>query len=96
MYGIIGKIIAVEGERDSLISILIKGTKGMPGCISYVISKDTQDPNGIWVTELWKDQASHQNSMTLPGVQEAMMTGKPLIHEFEERHVVQPVGGQGI
>ena len=96
MYGIIGKIVTVEEKRDELISILIDGTKDMPGCISYIISKDTENPNGIWITEAWKNKESHQDSMTLASVQEAMMKGRSLIAEFDERHIVEPIGGQGL
>ena len=32
MYGIIGKMSASDGQRDELISILLSGTKDMPGC----------------------------------------------------------------
>ncbi len=31
--------------------------------------------------------------MTLPAVQEAMMKGKPLIGGFDQRHIVEPMGG---
>jgi quinol monooxygenase YgiN len=96
MYGIIGKMLTVEGERDELIEILIDGTRDMPGCISYIISKDDEDENGIWITEVWKDQESHQNSLTLPSVQEAIMKGRPLIAGFGDRHIIEPIGGQGI
>ena len=39
MYGLIGKIIAVAGQRDALIAILVEGTAAMPGCLSYVVAK---------------------------------------------------------
>ncbi len=96
MYGIIGKITATEGGREQLISILLEGTRDMPGCLSYIVSKDTSDPNGIWISEVWKDEESHQKSLTLPAVQEAMRKGRPLMAGFEARHVVEPVGGQGL
>lgn len=35
MYGLIGKMKVVPGQRDALISILIEGVSGMPGCLSY-------------------------------------------------------------
>ncbi len=95
MHGVIGKIIAVPNERDRLISILLDGTKNMPGCIQYVVSKDSEDDDAIWITEVWKDQESHKGSMALPSVQEAIAKGKPLIASFAERHSVEPVGGQG-
>lgn len=95
MYGIIGKIVTLDGKRDDLISILLHGTQNMPGCICYIVSKDSEDTNGVWISEVWKDQESHQNSMTLPAVQEAMMKGKPLIAGFDQRHIVEPIGGPG-
>ena len=48
MYGLIGKATAVPGKRDELIAILLEGTAGMPGCLSYVVAKDTTDENAIW------------------------------------------------
>jgi len=35
MYGLIGKILCIPGQRDTLAAILAHGTAGMPGCLSY-------------------------------------------------------------
>jgi quinol monooxygenase YgiN len=96
MYGLIGKITAVPGQRDALIAILLEGVSGMPGCLSYVVARDPSDPNAIWVTEVWDSQASHQASLSLPSVQQAIARGKPLIAGFGERIVTEPVGGHGL
>lgn len=96
MYGLIGKMIAVPGGRDALIAILLDGTAGMPGCLSYVVAKDTSDENALWVTEVWDSAASHQASLSLPSVQAAIAKGRPLIQGFGERYVTAPVGGQGL
>ena len=50
MYGTIGKFVTHDNQRDQLIDILLEGMKDMPGCISYVVARDTSDANGIWVT----------------------------------------------
>ena len=68
MYGLIGKMRAQPGQRDALIALLLDGTAGMPGCLAYVIAKDAQDADAIWITETWKDQASHKASLSLPSV----------------------------
>ena len=95
MYGLIGKMTAVPGQRDQLIAILLEASKGMAGCLSYVVAKDANDVNAIWVTEVWKDQESHKASLTLPAVQQAIMKGKSMITGFGERFVTEPVGGVG-
>jgi quinol monooxygenase YgiN len=96
MYGLIGKIKANSGQRDELISILIEGADKMPGCLSYVVAKHTADSDAIWVTEVWDEQASHQNSLSLPQVQQAITRGRPLIAGFGERFETIPVGGYGL
>ena len=96
MYGLIGKIKAIPGKRDELASILLEGSARMPGCLSYVAAKDTTDADAIWVTEVWKDQESHRNSLSLPAVQGAIARGRPLIAGFGERFETNPVGGHGL
>ena len=96
MYGIIGKMSVVAGQRDALIKILIEGVASMPGCQSYIVAKDHSDSNAIWITEVWDSQASHQSSLSLASVQNAIAVGRPMIAGFGERFETIPVGGHGL
>jgi quinol monooxygenase YgiN len=96
MYGLIGKMLAVPGQRDALAEILLEGTAGMPGCLSYVIATDPVDENALWITEVWASEAHHAASLSLPAVQAAIARGRPLIAGFGERFVTAPVGGHGL
>ena len=96
MYGLIGKMTAVAGQRDALANILIDGTVAMPGCLSYVVAADVTEPDALWVTEVWESQASHQASLQLPGVQAAIAKGRPLIAGFSNRVETAPIGGHGV
>ena len=96
MFGLIGKMTAVPGQRDALIAILLEGTTKMPGCLSYVVATDPGDANAVWITEVWDDEASHKASLSLPAVQAAIAKGRPLIAGFGERFVTAPVGGVGL
>jgi hypothetical protein len=49
MYGLITKINTVSGQRDALATILLEGTKAMPGCRSYVIASDPADDKALCV-----------------------------------------------
>lgn len=95
MYGLIGKIKVVLGQRDALISILLDGVSGMPSCLSYIVAQDPRDANAIWVTEAWESQDSHQASLSLSSVQQAISWGRPLISGFGERFETRPIGGHG-
>jgi len=96
MYGLIGKMLCVEGKREDVAAILAKGIVGMPGCLSYIVANDNVDPTALWITEVWVDQAHHQASLALPAVQEAIKQGRPFISGFGERFETTPIGGQGL
>ena len=96
MYGLIGKMTAVAGQRDALTAILLEGTNDMPGCLSYIIARDPAEEDALWVTEVWDSKASHDASISLPAVQKAIAAGKPLIATFGTRTVTVPVGGHGL
>jgi quinol monooxygenase YgiN len=95
MYGLIGKITAHAGKRDELMDVLLTGAKDMPGCVNYVAAKDNSDADAVWVTEIWVSQASHQASLKLPDVENAIAKGRPLIAGFGDRVVTTPIGGIG-
>jgi len=96
MYGLIGKIRAQPGQREALGAVLVEGVAGMPGCLSYVVAHDAEDPEALWVTEVWDSETSHTASLDLPSVQAAIAKGRPMIAGFEERFVTEPVGGHGL
>lgn len=96
MYGLIGKALVAPGKRDEFIEVLLESTGSMPGCLSYIVAKDTADPNGVWITEVWDSEASHRASLQLPAVKAAIARGRPLIAGFGERFTTEPVGGFGL
>lgn len=96
MYGLIGKMLATPGQADALATILLDATAVMPGCLSYIIAKDAEDADALWITEVWDSQASHAASLTLPQVQAAIAQARPLIAGFGERFETNPIGGHGL
>ena len=96
MYGLIGKMTATTGQRDALMSILLEGVADMPGCLSYIVARDPADVNAIWITEVWDSKTSHEASLALPSVKQAIAKGRPLIAAFGDSVVTTPVGGHGL
>lgn len=96
MYGLIGKIKTVPGQRDAFVAILLEGVANMPGCLSYVVALDPSDPDALWVTEAWDSAESHKASLSLPAVKDAIGRGRPLIAGFEQHIETVPVGGYGL
>ena len=57
MHGLIGKMTAAEGKRDDLIAILLRGTKEMPGCLSYIVAKDPANATTPTFPVPWRTSA---------------------------------------
>jgi len=96
MYGLIGKMKAVAGQRDALAAILLEGTGAMPGCLSCIVAQDPKDKDALWITEVWDGAESHKASLALPAVRDAIARGRPLIAGFESGVETVPLGGTGL
>jgi quinol monooxygenase YgiN len=96
MYGQIGKLIAAPGKRDEVIANILGAVSNMPGCLSYIVAKDTASGDAIWISEVWDGKASHDASLSLPSVRGAIAKNMPLIAGFGDSIETVPVGGHGI
>ena len=96
MYGLIGKLTAVAGQRDAVTAILLESTGAMPGCLSYVVANEPADADSVWITEVWDSPGSHKASLALPAVQAAIAKARPLIAGFSNRVETVPIGGFGL
>jgi quinol monooxygenase YgiN len=99
LYGLFGKIRAHPGQRDPLIGHLLEAARlldDLEGCYLYVIHSDPGDPDGIWVSEVWRSQADHQASLGHEAIQALIAQARPLITEMAERFEVTPLGGKGL
>jgi quinol monooxygenase YgiN len=96
MYGLIVKLTVAPGKREEMLGILKESAADMPGCFSYVVAKDSADENTIWVTEVWDTSASHEASLSLPPVKNAIPRAQAIVSNFEKIAVTSPVWGVGL
>jgi quinol monooxygenase YgiN len=99
LFGMFGKMTAVSGKRDALVTQLLRASElmnGVPGCLMYVVSTSPDDANDIWVTEIWRDEASHGASLSMPGVRDLIKDTMPLLAGAPEGTRFSPIGGKGL
>lgn len=61
-----GKATARRGEGGRLAELLLAAAddlRGDPGCELYLVSRQADDEDVIWVTELWRSQADLDASL---------------------------------
>lgn len=98
MFGMIVKIEVYPGKRDEMIAILKESARGLPGCLSYVVATDDDDDNALWVTEVWVDAKSHDDSLALPSVRAAIPRSRLVVTRLEKIAATIPVwnGAAGV
>jgi quinol monooxygenase YgiN len=60
------KVTAKPGKGKELAEILLGAAGDLgddPGCLLYLVNTEAGDPDHLWVTELWRDQAALDASL---------------------------------
>ena len=99
LFGLFGKMTAVEGQRDTLAANLLRVAelmRGAPGCLLYVVSTSAAEPHDVLVTEIWRDESSHGASLSMPGVRKLIEETMPLLADAPEGTRFTPLGGKGL
>ncbi len=99
IYGLCGKLKAKAGKGDEFARILIEASQmvsTVPGCQMYAVCKDTQDPDMIWVMEVWNTKADHDNSLLIGGVKELIKKGMALMDGKPDGTALDILGGWGV
>lgn len=94
-YGSVGKIEATPGQRAALATLMLAGTRDMPGCLTYIVAEDLSEADTLWVFEAWTDKAAHDASLRLPAIRDLIGQARPLIAGFDAGAELRVLGGVG-
>ena len=77
----VGTLGAVPGERDELVAHLTARNTALQqvGCLAYEVGVSDDEPDTVFVLELWESAEAHQSSLALPEVQAAITAARPLL-----------------
>ncbi|MCT4784376.1 MULTISPECIES: putative quinol monooxygenase [Exiguobacterium] len=93
-YGLIGKLTAIQGERETLLSILLEAAEAMEqeaACEAYRVSASLDD-DAIIVYEVWESSEAHQQSLMLPATKQLINQAKPILTGVERIATFEPKG----
>lgn len=98
-FGLVGSFKAQPGQGDRLAEILVRAAEGLgdtADCELYVISRSPDDPDAVWVTEVWTSREAHGASLDDEATRQLIAQARPLIAGMGERFELAPVGGKGL
>lgn len=96
-FGMYNRLVARPGERDALTAILLRGVDGLRahGCHLYLVNHPPDNPDAVWVTEVWESREAHRASLQLPETRQAIAQAMPLLTGEFESIELDVVGGLG-
>ena len=76
-----GTLGTAAGKREELVAHLTQRSDALReiGCLSYEVGTNEEDPDTVFVVELWESEEAHKASLGLPGVQASIAAARPLL-----------------
>lgn len=81
-YANTGTLGVKPGKRDALVEILTRANPGLAsaaGCLLYEVGVNDDEPDCVFVIELWESAEAHQESLQLESVRAAIAQAMPLL-----------------
>ncbi len=76
-----GTLGTLPGKRDQIIAILTRPNDALisAGCLLYEVGTNDDEPDTVFVAELWESADAHKASLQLESVQAAIAEAMPLL-----------------
>jgi quinol monooxygenase YgiN len=93
------RMVAQPGQGRALAATLLRVAEGLrdaPGCELYVINASPDEPDTVWVTEVWSDEEASDKALSSDlgevGIGEVLelLAGPPELVDLT------PLGGPGL
>jgi quinol monooxygenase YgiN len=76
-----GTLGSAPGRRDELVAMLTRRSEVLAdlGCLLYEVGVNDDEPDTVFVIELWTTAADHQRSLQNPAVLSSIASARPLL-----------------
>jgi len=81
------------GGRD--LARVGEALRRQSGLLQYLVSESKEDPNVIWVTDLWTSEQEHAEALKVPELRPFVEESMQLLEGMPEQIQLRPVGGKG-
>jgi quinol monooxygenase YgiN len=98
-FGMQARFVAQPGRGAEFAEMLLEAARGLESldsCLLYLVNRDAEEPDVVWVTEAWTDQESHAVSLEDPAALELIQRALPLLAGPPEARLLEPLGGKGL
>lgn len=90
----VGTLGTQPGKRDEVVAFLTRPSADLAnaGCLLYEVGINDDEPDTVFVVELWESADAHQRSLQLESVRAAIAEAMPLLSGEMGGHGFQVAG----
>ena len=66
---LLNRLTAKPGQRQRVVEILLESGRlfdDNPACLLYLVSEAVDEPDVVWVVDLWTDEEAHAEALKAP------------------------------
>jgi quinol monooxygenase YgiN/mannose-6-phosphate isomerase-like protein (cupin superfamily) len=92
------KATAKPGQGAALAAVMLRAAEALedaPGCLLYIVNRSPEEPEAVWVTELWRSQEDLDAALALDSARALMPEVMELVDGPFEQINLEPLGGVG-
>jgi quinol monooxygenase YgiN len=96
-FGLLNRLSAKPGRRDRVVEILLESGKLFHdnlACRLYLVAESADDPDLIWVADLWTSEEEHAEALKAPEMRPFVEECIPLLEGMPEQIRILPAGGK--
>jgi quinol monooxygenase YgiN len=98
-HALINKLTAKPGQRERVVEILVESGRlfdDNEACLLYLVTESQDEPNVIWVVDLWTSEEAHTEALKAPELRPFIERAMPLLEGMPEQIKVRTAGGKGL
>jgi quinol monooxygenase YgiN len=98
-FALLNQLTAKPGQRDRVVAVLRESGRlfdDNPACILYLVSESVDDPNLVWVVDLWTSEEAHAEALKAPELRPFVEQAMPMLEGMPKQIEIRPVGGKGL
>lgn len=97
-FVMLGKLTAHPGQRDELARLMLESSESleaMEGCLQYILSESADEPDVLWISEIWESAEAHAASLKDENILAIISRCRPLITAVTPVKL-RALGGKGL
>ena len=96
---LLNRLTAKPGQRQRVVEILLESGRlfdDNPACLLYLVSEAVDEPDVVWVVDLWTDEEAHAEALKAPELRPFVDQAMPLLEGMPTQIPVRAAGGKGL